>query len=109
MEPVVEACNAAFHRVTLAATLDGPGRSRVAVILELASTGARLLSAGRFQPGEPVGLWLLPADSQEMIHATGKVAAADPSSPSWLWRCRLELQFDAPLPDDTLELLVGRT
>ncbi len=113
MEPVVpskQPCErrvAPRHEVTLAAQLDTPTRSRLAVTKDISATGARLLSMGRFLPGEDVTLWILAAGTHDKVRATGKVVRAEPFSVSGPWRCQVGIHFDEPLDEDS-ELMLAR-
>ncbi|MGC4113397.1 MAG: PilZ domain-containing protein [Myxococcales bacterium] len=95
------------HEVVLAAELETPTRSRLAVTRELSADGARLLSMGRFQPGEAVTLSMLVARSQSKVRAPGKVVFAEPFYVSGPWRCQLVVQFDQPLDAASETMLVS--
>jgi hypothetical protein len=95
------------REVVLAAQLDTPTRSRLAVTKELGASGARLLSMGRFQPGEVVVLWMLVAGTHSKVRAEGRVVRAEPFNVSGPWRCLLTVDFDEPLDEESAALLLS--
>ncbi|MBI5544362.1 MAG: PilZ domain-containing protein [Deltaproteobacteria bacterium] len=106
-EGFAERRRAPRHEVFLAARLDTPTRSRVSITQDLSATGARLLSIGRFQPGEPVEVWMLIGGTRTKVRATGKVVHAKPYSVSGPWRCQLAVQFDEPLAENEYSRLLA--
>jgi hypothetical protein len=94
------------RRLVLAAQLQAPDRSRLGVTQDISRSGALLLSAGRFKPGESVDLMVASGRSNTEIHIRAQVVRAAAWAIAGPWRCLMAVRFELPLTDESA-LLVG--
>ena len=98
---VVDRRRAPRVHLTLSARLVAAAHTRLAVTRNISQTGALLLAAGRFQPGEEVEISVLPEHTDTEVHVRGKVVRAQTDAVDVPWRCIVAVCFEAPLPVDS--------